>query len=383
MKFIEDINIDNKKVILRLDLNVTINDNKIEDDTKIKESLKTINYILDHKCHVLIMSHLGKIKTKEDEEKNSLRIVGDSLSDLLNKKVNFIPFTRGKELEESFINNEITLMENTRFEDLDSKKESSCDEELAAYWASLGDIFVNDAFGTTHRRHASNYGIAKHLESAYGYLIQKEIIGLNPIINEINRPLTIIMGGAKVDDKIALIKKIIVKTDYLIVGGGIANTFLCAQGYNVGKSLYSKEYVDEIKKIIKQYKDKIIIPIDVVVNPDNTTIKNITDVNDNDNICDVGPKTINLYNQVLSKSHTMFLNGAVGIYEKDDCSTGTKALLEVISNKDIVKIAGGGDALASINKFQYENRFNYLSTGGGATLSYIANGYLECFEDKL
>lgn len=388
MKFIEDYNIDNKKVILRLDLNVTIKNNKILDNTKIVKSLKTINYCLKHNDHILIMSHLGKIKTEEDMNNNSLRIVCDELRKLLHKDIYFVPRTRGRELEDSFNKHIITMMENTRFEDLNGKKESSCDDELSKYWASLGDVFVNDAFGTTHRCHASNYGIKKYCKvSLYGFLIQEEINGLKPIISDVKRPFTVIMGGAKVDDKVALIKSLLNDADYLLVGGGIANTFLKASGKEIGKSLYSKEYVEEIRQLSNDYSSKIIMPIDVVVTEENSIIDDpnnisIDDMKTNNIIYDIGPNTISNYKDIIDKSSTIFLNGTVGKYEDPNYANGTKELLNVLKNAKCIKIAGGGDALASIASLHQESSFDYLSTGGGATLEYIATKKLACFEDK-
>lgn len=265
MEYIENINLENKKVILRLDLNVTIKDGVIVDDTKIKKSIPTIKYILNKNCNVLMMSHLGKIKTEEDKAKNSLKIVSDRLSELLEMKVNFIPETRSDQLSESLNNNRLTLMENTRYEDLPNKLESKCDEELSKYWASLGEVFINDAFGTSHRQHASNYGISKYLPSGYGFLINEELKGLSPIIKDVEKPFVVIMGGAKVDDKIRLIESMLEECDYLLVGGGIANTFLKANGFNIGSSLHSQDYIQEIETIIAKYKEKIWMPVDVTV----------------------------------------------------------------------------------------------------------------------
>ena len=380
MKFIEDINIDNKKVILRLDLNVTIQDGKILDNTKIVKSLKTINYLLDHNAHILIMSHLGKIKTLEDKLRNSLEIVSLELSKLLNKEVCFIPETRNI-LPNILDNHQICLMENTRYEDLDGKKESGNDPELAKYWASLGEVFINDAFGTTHRAHASNNGISKYIESGYGYLIKEELDGLDPIVNNIKRPFTVIMGGAKVDDKIQLIKSLLNECDNLLVGGGIANTFLKAKGYNIGDSLYSIDYVDEVKELLDNFSSKIVLPIDVVVN--NKDEVSTIDINnmDNGSIYDLGSKTLQVYRDILDESETVFMNGTVGMYEDERYRKGTIELLDILRRCENIKIAGGGDALASINTLGYQDAFNYLSTGGGATLKYIADKKLKCFEE--
>ena len=380
MKFIEDINVDNKKVILRLYLNVTIQDGKILDNTKIVKSLKTINYLLDHNAHILIMSHLGKIKTLEDKLRNSLEKVSLELSKLLGKDVCFIPETRNI-LPNILDNHQICLMENTRFEDLDGKKESGNDDDLAKYWASLGEVFINDAFGTTHRSHASNNGISKYLESGYGYLIKEELDGLDPIINNIKRPFTVIMGGAKVDDKIQLIKSLLNECDNLLVGGGIANTFLKAAGYNIGDSLYSMDYVDEVKDILNTYSSKIVLPVDVVVN-NNETISTI-DIKEfeSGSIYDLGNKTLQVYRDILDESETVFINGTVGLYEDERYRKGTVELLDILRRCNNIKIAGGGDALASINTLGYQDAFNFMSTGGGATLEYIANKKLNCFEE--
>ena len=380
MKFIEDINIDNKKVLLRLDLNVTIQDGKILDNTKLVKSLKTINYLLDHNCKILIMSHLGKVKTLEDKLRNSLEIVSLELSKLLGRDVCFIPETRNI-LPSIFDKHQICLMENTRYEDLDGNKESGNDDELAIYWASLGEVFINDAFGTTHRCHASNNGIAKHLESGYGYLIKEELDGLDPIVNNIKRPFTVIMGGAKVDDKVQLIKSLLNECDNLLVGGGIANTFLKAAGYEIGSSLYSADYIDEVKDILNTYSSKIVLPVDVVVNNnDNIStidIKNVTE----GAIYDLGPKTLQVYRDMLDESETVFINGTIGLYEDERYKNGTIELFNILRRCNNIKIAGGGDAVASINTLGYADAFNYLSTGGGATLEYIADKKVKCFEE--
>lgn len=383
MRYIEDIDVENKKVILRLDLNVTIKDNVIMDDTRIKKSIPTIKYLLSKNAHVLIMSHLGKIKSESDKLNNSLRVVMNHMSKLLNREIYFVDNYKCEELSKSLDNHDLVMMENTRFADFPNNLESGCDLELSKYWASLGDIFINDAFGMTHRRHASNYGIAKFIPSAYGFLIKEELVGLEPVINNIERPFTVIMGGAKVDDKIQLIKSIIDRCDYLIVGGGIANTFLKAYGYNVGKSLYSKDYIEEIKTIIDNNKDKIWMPVDVKVN-DNNIIKvvEVDSVNDESAIYDIGNKTIELISNIIKQSNTILLNGTLGLYEDKNYREGTEKLFQLLDESEATIIAGGGDALTSINELGYSNAFDFLSTGGGATLDYIANKELKCFEGE-
>lgn len=381
MKSIKDFNFKGKKVILRLDLNVPIKDGKILSEEKINSSLNTINYIRDNGGKIIILSHLGKVKTEEDKKKNSLFIV---YQNLLNKYSNmyFSSSTHGKILEDK-INilkeGDILLVENTRFEDLDGKKESTCNEELSKYWASLGDIFINDAFGMTHRRHASNYGISKYLPSGIGFLIEKEIKGLKPVLYP-QKPFVIIMGGAKVTDKLDVIKGILPKCDHLLVGGGIANTFI-ACNYNVGKSLIDIDKIGELKELLNEYSNKIIYPKDVIVE-ENENIKeiNINNLNNESIIYDIGSQTIKEYSKYIQEASTIFINGTMGLYEKNNFEKGTKSILTEVMNSKAIKVAGGGDALASIEKFQIKE-FDYKSTGGGATLEYIKTGKLHCFDD--
>ncbi|MDE6141828.1 MAG: phosphoglycerate kinase, partial [Bacilli bacterium] len=365
------------------DLNVTIKDGKIIDDTKIKKSIPTIKYLLNNNAKVLIMSHLGKVKTEEDKIDKSLNIVAIALRSLMNEEVYFVNKTRGVELETALDTHNLVLMENTRYEDIDGKKESGCDMELATYWASLGEVFINDSFGTTHRKHASNYGISSILPSGYGFLINEELTGLDPIINNIKRPFTVIMGGAKVDDKVALIETLLEESDYILLGGGIANTFLKSAGYNIGTSLYSEEYVEKIKDLVRKYRDKIIMPIDVVVKEHDQVYKTDTDAITTDSaIFDIGDKTNSLYKEYLKKSETIFVNGTMGLYEDEQFRNGTEHLYQELSNVSAIKIAGGGDAVASINKLNYADVFDFLSTGGGATLEYIVEKKINCFGDK-
>ena len=381
MKSITDFNYENKTVILRCDFNVTIKDNKIISDERITASIPTIEYLINNHAKVIIMSHLGKIKTKEDLDKNSLFIVYTRLCELLKTKVLFSSSTSGPILEEkinSLNYGEVLLMENTRYEDLDNKKESNCDEELSKYWASLGDIFINDAFAMTHRKHASNYGISKYLPSAVGFLIEKEIKGLDLIINP-TRPFTIFMGGAKVEDKLDHIQKLLPKCDYLLLGGGIANSFLSTK-FNVGLSLYNKEKKEELTNLLETYPNKIILPLDFKVKNNNEIfVRDIDEIEDNDNILDLGPKTLSIYIDILNKSKTIFLNGTAGKYEEAGFEEGTETILKCVSSQDANTIIGGGDAIASAEYFNIKN-FTFISTGGGATLSYLSEGHMICME---
>jgi phosphoglycerate kinase len=358
MNFIENANLDNKKVILRLDLNVTIKDGNIVDDTKIVKSIPTIKYLLNKNCNVLIMSHLGKVKNEIDKRDNSLYIVCERLSKLLEMNIVFVKDTRDERLKSLLNDNRIVMLENTRYEDLPSSLESGCDDALSKFWASLGDVFVNDAFGTTHRRHASNYGISKYLDTYYGFLIEEEVKGLEPIVNNIEHPFVVIMGGAKVDDKVQLIKSLLDKCDYILVGGGIANTFLAASGFNIGESLYSKDYVDEIAGLITQHRDKVIIPSDVVVE-NNGVInkKTITQVEDTDTIYDIGDETIKTYKDFIRKAETIFVNGTVGLYEDERYKNGTEEILKELSESEEVVIGLNASLSATVLKPKSDEDF--------------------------
>ena len=371
MKTIRDFDLNNKKVIIRVDFNVPMKDGVITDDTRIKESLKTINYAINNNAKVILMSHLGRIKEESDKLKNTLKPISIRLSELLNKKVIFIPNTRGGELENA-INNlqngDVLLMENTRFEDLPDKKESKNDPELGKYWASLGDIYINDAFGTAHRAHASNVGIASHLKSGIGFLIEKELDNLLPAINNPDRPFTVILGGSKVSDKIGIIENLVMKADYILIGGGMAFTFLKAGGVEIGDSLLDEDSIDFCKKMLKEHKDKLILPIDVVTNLKECFI---TDITKEEKGLDIGPKTVKLFKQYLDNSKTIIWNGPVGMFENDKYSNGTKGICEILKNIDAVKIAGGGDTASAVKNFGYEQAFTHISTGGGASLELL------------
>lgn len=376
-KTIRDYELKGKKIIIRVDFNVPIKDNTIIDDNRIKESLPTIKYATNNGAKVILMSHLGRIKTKDDLEKNSLKIVADRLSDLLNTKVIFISETRGEKLDKAVNNlqpSEVLLIENTRYEDLNGQKESSNDESLAKYWASLGDIFINDAFGTSHRKHASNVGIASFLPSGIGFLIEKELKALEKVVNNPLKPLTIILGGAKVSDKIGLIQNLVKKADYILLGGGMAFTFLKAMGYEIGSSLLDDDSLSFCSNILKTYNDKIIVPVDIIEADeisDNANI-NIADLNSIRKIgIDMGPKTIALFKNYLEQSNTIVWNGPIGMFEYDKFSKGTIELCNILASSKAFTIVGGGDTGAAIMKYGLKEKINHVSTGGGATLEFL------------
>ena len=364
MKTIKEANINNKTVIIRFDYNVPVENGKIMDDTRIISSLKTLNYVLKFAKKVVILSHMGRVKVEEDKKKYSLRIVCDYLSKLINKKIAFCDYTN---VEEIINNNEIIMMENTRFFDLDNNKESNSDEELSKYFASFGDIFINDAFATCHRNNASNVGISKYLPSYNGFLVEEEVNNLDKLLNNVKRPYTVIMGGAKVSDKLKVINNLIEKVDYLIISGGMAYTFLKGKGYNIGKSICEEEYIDDAKKLIADYPNKILLIKDNYI--EDKSIKTIEEMNDNNIGYDIGPKTIECYKDIINKSKTIFYNGPMGLFEKD-YEYGTKELLKILNDSEAFVVIGGGDTVSAVNKYQKENHFT-ISTGGGASLEYL------------
>ena len=378
MKTIKDVNIKNKTVIIRCDLNVPIINGKILDNNRIKESLETINYALDNNCKIIILAHLGRIKEESDLKKNTLKPVSKELSKLLDKEVVFIDETRGEKLEKAVSNmkpKDIILVENTRYEDLDGKRESSNDKELGKYWASLGEIFVNDAFGTLHRAHASNVGITSNLPSCIGFLIEKELNVLKEL-DKPEKPFVVMLGGAKVKDKIGVIKKLVTKADYILIGGGMSYTFLKAEGYNIGTSLLDKDSIDFCSEMLKKYGDRIILPVDIAVtneftNEEEYRTVDITDIKDNEMGMDLGPKSEKLFDKYLSKAKLVIWNGPVGVYEFSKYKKSTDLLLKFLTDNNIKTILGGGDIVAAYNNASLKNKVYHASTGGGATLEYL------------
>ena len=385
-KTIKDYEYKGKKVLLRCDLNVPIENGSITDDTRIIESLNTINYLLEKNAKLIILSHLGKIKTEEDKNKNTLYPVYLKLKELLNTNIYFSSKTRGNELEtlvETLQEGEVLLIENTRYEDLDGKKESSCDEELSTYWASLGDIYINDAYGTSHRAHASNVGISKQLPNAVGFLIEKEITKLDEIMNENTHPFVVIMGGKKISDKTLVIENLIKKCDKILIGGGMCFTFLKSLGINIGKSIVDDENIDFCKNILKNYQDKIVLPLDIVTN--NKEIKDIDSISSEDIGFDIGPKTIELFKNNLKDAKRVVVNGPMGIFEEEAFSKGTNEIYKCLKENNIKTLIGGGDSAASVNHLGYQDSFFHISTGGGATLEYLSGKNLpaiDIIEDK-
>ena len=385
-KNITDYNYVGKKVIIRCDLNVPILNGKITDDTRIKESLHSIKYLIEKKAKIIILSHLGKDKTEEDKKANTLYPVYLRLKELLNTEVYFSKELTGRDLEtkiNKLYPGQVLLLENTRYLDVPNKLESNCDEELSKYWASLADIFIDDAYGTAHRTHASNVGIAKYLPNALGFLMEKEVTNLEEIIEENTHPFVVVLGGKKISDKTLVIDNLIKKCDYLLLGGGMCFTFLKAQNYNVGSSIVEDNNLPYCKNLLREYSSKIILPLDIMTN--NKQVKDINALDNEDIGYDIGPKTITQFKNILSLAKRVIINGPMGIYEEPSFANGTKEIYEILKEKHIKTLIGGGDSAASVNLLGYNNCFYHISTGGGATLEYLSGKKLpgiEIINDK-
>ena len=387
MKTIVDFRMSGKKVIIRCDLNVPIENGVITDDTRIRESVETIKLAIDATAKVIILSHLGRVKTEADMASNSLLPVSQRLSELLGEPVKFIPYTKGDEVElaiNSMNNSEVIMLENTRFEDIDGNRESGNDPELGKYWASLGDIFINDAFGTLHRAHASNVGIAAFLPHGIGLLVKKELDIMTEAMENPKHPFIVILGGAKVEDKLGVIENLVTKADKIFIGGGMCFTFLKALGNNVGGSLVDDTKLELCKNIYEKYKDKIILPIDVIVGssftPMSTTrLANVNDIRPNDIGMDMGVQTMDNLRNLLVGSGLVIWNGPIGVFEIDKFNVGTRKLLEYLGASRKV-ILGGGDTAAAAARFGYKDKFYHISTGGGATLEFMEGKVLPGIE---
>ncbi|RAI83319.1 phosphoglycerate kinase [Macrococcoides caseolyticum subsp. hominis] len=379
-KVVSDLELKDKKVLVRADFNVPMKDGNITNDNRIVEALPTIKYIIEQGGKVILFSHLGKVKTEEDKANLSLQPVANRLSELLDKEVQFVAETRGEKLE-SAINalqpGDVLLFENTRFEDVDGKKESKNDAELGKYWASLGDVFVNDAFGTAHREHASNVGVATHLDTAAGFLMEKEIKFIGGVVENPERPFVAILGGAKVSDKIGVIENLLEVADKVLIGGGMAYTFLKAQGKEIGHSLLEEDKIHLAKDLMERGKDKLVLPIDAKVTKEFSNDGEIEAVAI-DHIpadlqsLDIGPKTVELFGKELEGAKTVVWNGPMGVFEMSNFAKGTVGVCKAIAElKDATTIIGGGDSAAAAMDLGFADKFTHISTGGGASLEYL------------
>ncbi|MBS4750444.1 phosphoglycerate kinase [Granulicatella sp. zg-ZJ] len=377
---VSDLHVAGKKVLVRADFNVPMKDGVITNDNRIVQALPTIQYLIEKGAKVILFSHLGKVKTEEDKATKSLRPVATRLSELLNKDVTFVPETRGEVLENAINalqDGEVLVFENTRFEDIDGKKESKNDSELGQYWASLGDVFVNDAFGTAHRSHASNVGISTHLKTAAGFLMEKEIKFIGGAVDTPERPFVAILGGAKVSDKIGVIENLLDKADKVLIGGGMAYTFFKAQGREIGKSLLEEDRIELAKSILEKAGDKLVLPVDTTVAPDFSndapaTIVASTEIPADQEGLDIGPKTVELFASYLKDAKTVVWNGPMGVFEFPNFAKGTVGVCQAIAELDnATTIIGGGDSAAAAIQLGFADKFTHISTGGGASLEYL------------
>ena len=380
---VKDVELKGKKVLVRVDFNVPLKDGVITNDNRITAALPTIKYILEQGGRAILFSHLGRVKEEADKEGKSLAPVAADLAAKLGQEVAFIAgATRGAELEaaiNALEDGQVLLVENTRFEDVDGKKESKNDEELGKYWASLGDgIFVNDAFGTAHRAHASNVGISANVEKAVaGFLLENEIAYIQEAVETPERPFVAILGGSKVSDKIGVIENLLEKADKVIIGGGMTYTFYKAQGIEIGNSLVEEDKLDVAKALLEKANGKLILPVD---SKEANAFAGYTEVRDTEGEAvsegflglDIGPKSIAKFDEALTGAKTVVWNGPMGVFENPDFQAGTIGVMDAIAKQPGVKsIIGGGDSAAAAINLGRADKFSWISTGGGASMELL------------
>ena len=390
-KSVEDIDVAGKRVLCRCDFNVPTKDGKITSDKRIVAALPTIEYLIKHGARVILCSHMGKPKGEVKPEL-SLKVVAERLSELLGQPVKMASDVVGESaqsLAASLKDGEVMLLENTRFE----KGETKNDPELSKKLASLADIFVNDAFGTAHRAHASTAGVADYLPAVCGYLVQKEVSIMGKALADPERPFVAILGGAKVSDKLNVINNLLEKVDTLIIGGGMAYTFLAAKGYGIGKSLFDAEKVDYCKDMMKKAEEKgvkLLLPVDTVIAdafaPDaNPKVVKSGEIPAGWQGLDIGPETVALYCDAVADAGTVIWNGPMGVFEFPAFAVGTKAVAEALSKTSAITIIGGGDSAAAVEQLGYADKMTHISTGGGASLEFMEGKELPgvaCLLDK-
>ncbi|GAX00962.1 phosphoglycerate kinase [Secundilactobacillus silagei] len=381
---VSDLDLKDKKVLMRVDFNVPIKNGVIGNDNRIVAALPTIKYVIEHDGKAILLSHLGRVKSEDDKPGLSMRPVAERLSNLLNKPVTFVPVTEGKQLEDA-INNmndgDVLVMENTRYEDVKNgeqvKRESKNDPALGKYWASLGDVFINDAFGTAHRQHASNVGIASNMpQTAAGFLMEKEIKFIGGAVSHPAHPFVAILGGAKVSDKIGVIDNLLDKADKVIIGGGMTYTFYAAKGMKIGNSLVEKDKIDLAKEIMDKAGDKLVLPVDSVVAEkfDNDAAHKTVegDIPDGYMALDIGPKSIAQFEDVLKSAKLVVWNGPMGVFEMSNYAEGTLEIGKYLGTlTDATTIVGGGDSTAAVQQLGVGDKLTHISTGGGASLEYL------------
>ncbi|MGL5054677.1 MAG: phosphoglycerate kinase [Fusobacteriaceae bacterium] len=382
-KIVTDLQVNGKKVLMRVDFNVPMKNGVITDENRIVQALPTIKYVLENGGKAIVFSHLGKVKTEEDLEKRNIAPVAVRLAELLGKPVKFINATKGPELEAAIAgmkDGEVVMFQNTRYEDLNGKAESKNSEELGKYWASLGDLFVNDAFGTAHRAHASNVGIAANIgagNTAAGFLMEKEIKFIGGVVSNPVKPLVAILGGAKVSDKIGVIENLLEKADKVLVGGAMMFTFLRALGKQTGTSLVEEDKIELAKELLAKANGKLILPIDAVIaaefnNDAPHTTVSVDAIPEGQMGLDVGAKTVELFTKEINGAKTVIWNGPMGVFEMPNYAKGTIGVCEAIAHlTGATTIIGGGDSAAAAIQLGYAEKFTHISTGGGASLEYL------------
>jgi phosphoglycerate kinase len=380
---VKDVELKGKKVLVRVDFNVPVKDGVITNDNRITAALPTIKYILEQGGRAILFSHLGRVKEEADKAGKSLAPVAADLAAKLGQDVAFLPgVTRGAELEaaiNALEDGQVLLVENTRYEDVDGKKESKNDPELGKYWASLGDsIFVNDAFGTAHRAHASNVGISANVEKAVaGFLLENEIAYIQEAVEAPERPFVAILGGSKVSDKIGVIENLLEKADKVLIGGGMTYTFYKAQGIEIGNSLVEEDKLDVAKALLEKANGKLILPVD---SKEAKAFAGYTEVRDTEGEAvsegflglDIGPKSIAKFDEALTGAKTVVWNGPMGVFENPDFQAGTIGVMDAIVKQPGVKsIIGGGDSAAAAINLGRADKFSWISTGGGASMELL------------
>ena len=384
-KSVDDINVKGKKVLVRCDFNVPLKDGKITDENRLVAALPTIKKLIADGGKVILCSHLGKVKTEEDKASKTLAPVAARLSELLGQEVKFaaddnVVGENAKAAVAAMKDGDVILLQNTRYRAEETKNGEAFSKELA----SLADVFVNDAFGTAHRAHCSNVGVTQYIDTcAVGYLMQKEIDFLGNAVENPVRPFVAILGGAKVADKLNVISNLLEKCDTLIIGGGMAYTFLKAKGYEVGKSLLDETKIDYCKEMMEKADKlgkKLLLPVDTVITdqfPDPIDAEIATEVVDADKIpadkmgMDIGPKTIELYSTAAKEAKTVVWNGPMGVFENPILAKGTKAVAAALAETEATTIIGGGDSAAAVNQLGYGDKMSHISTGGGASLEFL------------
>jgi phosphoglycerate kinase len=373
-KTIKDVEFAGKKALVRVDFNVPLKDGVITDDTRIVAALPTIQYLLEQGAAVILCSHLGRPKTAEDLQ-YSLKPVADYLSNLVDAKVAFAEDSIGQVAEKAAAalqSGEILVLENTRFHPEETKNDEAMSKELA----SLADVFVNDAFGSAHRAHSSTVGVADYLPACAGFLLEKEIEYLDRAIEDPKRPFVAILGGAKVSDKIGVIKNLLKKADTILIGGGMANTFLKAKGFEMGDSLVEEDALMLAEELMAEGGEKLVLPVDLVLadafdNGAKTETIDAGDVPAGWRCLDIGPKTVALFSELIANAGTVVWNGPMGVFEMSNFAKGTFDVAQAVADSNAISIIGGGDSASAINQSGLAEKISHISTGGGASLEML------------